>query len=162
MLGDTTEKTKNPLKKAMRRRNAKTVTFTTPTYIEPSEYEYTTDDDSGDDMSLTNGSAGGVVEQTKEDVASKDEISAVAPLKVRDKKRDMSPEKGAVGDDEGDDRGRKIDESRASDEQFDRECELEKLLARTNAYNQQSLQVTPNNPSMAHHATQTRSSATKA
>lgn len=126
MLGDTTEKTMNPLKKAMRRRNAKTVTFTTPTYIEPSEYEYTTDDDSGDDVSLTNGSVGGQLEQSKEQTAdnsSKDEISTVAPLKVRDKKRDGSPEKAAADGDD-DDRRRKIDESRTSDEQFDRECKF--------------------------------------
>ncbi|KIW03869.1 hypothetical protein, variant [Verruconis gallopava] len=124
MLGDATEKTKNPLKKAMRRRNAKTVQFTTPTYIEPSEYEYTTDDDTDDDMSLTNGSSGGQVEQSKEQTASdskKDEIATVAPLKVKDKKRDGSPEKKAIADDEEGDRRKKIDESRTSDEQFDRE-----------------------------------------
>ncbi|KAL4890499.1 hypothetical protein BDV59DRAFT_95310 [Aspergillus ambiguus] len=40
MLGDNSEKSKNPLKKAMRRRNAKTVTFTSPTYIEASDVEY--------------------------------------------------------------------------------------------------------------------------
>ena len=40
MLGDNPEKSKNPLKKAMRRRNAKTVQFTAPTYYEPSDYEY--------------------------------------------------------------------------------------------------------------------------
>jgi hypothetical protein len=128
MLGDTAEKTKNPLKKAMRRRNAKTVTFTSPTYIEPSEYEYTTDDDSDDDVSLTNGAPGGQVEQSKAQNiadgsgAGRDEISSVAPLKVRDKRRDGSPEKGADGED--DDRRRKIDESRSSDEQFDRECKF--------------------------------------
>ena len=46
MLGDNPEKSKNPLKKAMRRRNAKTVTFTAPTFIEASEMEFS----SGDEM----------------------------------------------------------------------------------------------------------------
>ncbi|KAJ5091627.1 hypothetical protein NUU61_006497 [Penicillium alfredii] len=46
MLGDNSEKSKNPLKKAMRRRNAKTVNFTAPTYIEASDVEFSSDDDS--------------------------------------------------------------------------------------------------------------------
>ncbi|OJJ49815.1 hypothetical protein ASPZODRAFT_1033532 [Penicilliopsis zonata CBS 506.65] len=45
MLGDNPEKSKNPLKKAMRRRNAKTVTFTSPTYIEASDVEYSSDEE---------------------------------------------------------------------------------------------------------------------
>lgn len=40
MLGDNPEKSKNPLKKAMRRRNAKTVNFAPPTYYEPEEREW--------------------------------------------------------------------------------------------------------------------------
>jgi hypothetical protein len=46
MLGDNSEKSKNPLKKAMRRRNAKTVNFAPPTYIEASDVEYSSDEDS--------------------------------------------------------------------------------------------------------------------
>jgi hypothetical protein len=51
MLGDNPEKSKNPLKKAMRRRNAKTVQFAPPTYYEPSDYEYSDEEDEpeGDD-----------------------------------------------------------------------------------------------------------------
>lgn len=46
MLSDTAhEKTKNPLRKAMRRRNVKTVTFTAPTYVEASDYDYSTDEE---------------------------------------------------------------------------------------------------------------------
>ena len=45
MLSDNLEKTRNPLKKAMRRRNAKTVTFTDPTYVEASDYDYSDDED---------------------------------------------------------------------------------------------------------------------
>ncbi|KIW21457.1 hypothetical protein PV08_02037 [Exophiala spinifera] len=53
MLGDNTEKSKNPLKKAMRRRNAKTVQFTAPTYYEPSDYDYSDEEDEeGDDEPL--------------------------------------------------------------------------------------------------------------
>ena len=52
MLGDNTEKSKNPLKKAMRRRNAKTVQFSAPTYYEPSEYEYSDEEEEGEDDTL--------------------------------------------------------------------------------------------------------------
>ena len=45
MLSDNSEKTRNPLKKAMRRRNAKTVQFAAPTYVEASDYDYDSDDD---------------------------------------------------------------------------------------------------------------------
>ncbi|KXT01548.1 hypothetical protein AC578_6361 [Pseudocercospora eumusae] len=45
MLSDNSEKSRNPLKKAMRRRNAKTVQFAAPTYVEASDYEYSTDDE---------------------------------------------------------------------------------------------------------------------
>ncbi|RVX74211.1 hypothetical protein B0A52_02043 [Exophiala mesophila] len=52
MLGDNPEKSKNPLKKAMRRRNAKTVQFTAPTYYEPSDYEYSDEEDEADESQL--------------------------------------------------------------------------------------------------------------
>jgi hypothetical protein len=47
MLGDKdqAEKSKNPLKKAIRRRNAKTVTFSPPTYVEASDIDYSTDEE---------------------------------------------------------------------------------------------------------------------
>lgn len=53
MLGDNPEKSKNPLKKAMKRRNQKTVQFAPPTYHEPSEYDGSDDDeDEGDTSEL--------------------------------------------------------------------------------------------------------------
>ena len=64
MLGDNSEKSKNPLKKAMRRRNTKTVAFTAPTYIEASDVEYSTEDE--DD--------GGGFYIDDEDIAEADDI----------------------------------------------------------------------------------------
>lgn len=55
MLGDNPEKSKNPLKKAMRRRNAKTVQFAAPTYYEPSDYEYSDEEDEGDESLVDQG-----------------------------------------------------------------------------------------------------------
>ena len=52
MLGDNPEKSRNPLKKAIRRRNAKTVQFAPPTYHEPSEYEYSDEEEDEDSQPL--------------------------------------------------------------------------------------------------------------
>jgi len=49
MLGDNPEKSKNPLKKAMRRRNAKTVNFAPPTYYEPEERQWSDEEDEGEE-----------------------------------------------------------------------------------------------------------------
>jgi hypothetical protein len=48
MLGDQEAKSKNPLKKAIRRRNAKNVTFAAPTYVEASDVDYSTDEEDGE------------------------------------------------------------------------------------------------------------------
>lgn len=48
MLGDNPEKPKNPLKIAMRRRNAKTVQFAAPTYFEASDVDYSTEEEEDD------------------------------------------------------------------------------------------------------------------
>ncbi|KAF2398560.1 hypothetical protein EJ06DRAFT_557799 [Trichodelitschia bisporula] len=77
MLGDTTEKSKNPLKKAIRRRNAKQVTFTAPTYVEASDYDYSSEEDEAEP-------------EEPEEIAE-EEPEAVAPLSV--KKKEESPER---------------------------------------------------------------------
>jgi hypothetical protein len=56
MLSDNSEKSRNPIKKAMRRRNAKTVQFAAPTYVEASDYDYSSDEE-GDLAEYINGSA---------------------------------------------------------------------------------------------------------
>lgn len=73
MLGDNTEKSKNPLKKAMRRRNAKTVQFSAPTYYEPSEYDYSDEEeDEGEESALEGGENGddADVAEDQQDVSS--------------------------------------------------------------------------------------------
>lgn len=45
MLSDNSEKSRNPLKKAMRRRNTKTVQFAAPTYVEASDYDYSSEEE---------------------------------------------------------------------------------------------------------------------
>jgi len=49
MLGDNPERSKNPLKKAMRRRNAKMVQFSAPTYYDPPDTALLSDGFSAED-----------------------------------------------------------------------------------------------------------------
>ncbi|KAF1957781.1 hypothetical protein CC80DRAFT_33718 [Byssothecium circinans] len=50
MLGDTAEKTKNPLKKAMRRRHAKAVTWGENITVEASDYDYSSDEGGDEEL----------------------------------------------------------------------------------------------------------------
>ncbi|KAK2627240.1 hypothetical protein QTJ16_003206 [Diplocarpon rosae] len=82
MLGDQEAKSKNPLKKAMRRRNAKTVTFTAPTYVEASDVEYSTDEEDGESEYYgQNGQQNQIGDQQDQHV-EEEEVKAVEPLKV--------------------------------------------------------------------------------
>ncbi|KAF1982470.1 hypothetical protein K402DRAFT_195929 [Aulographum hederae CBS 113979] len=114
MLGDTSEKTKNPLKKAMRRRNAKTVTFSPPTYVEASDVEYSTDEeDEESEDAFANGANHGQDGQEVQEM-DQDEISSADPSGAKD----SSPERKSIGDD--DSRRNGVDGPRQSDESFDR------------------------------------------
>ncbi|KAJ5082548.1 hypothetical protein N7532_011591 [Penicillium argentinense] len=86
MLGDNNEKSKNPLKKAMRRRNAKTVNFAAPTYIEASDVEYSTDDDSehGDFFNDDE-----TVESEEGDAQEQTEDIVVEPLRPKGQRRSL-------------------------------------------------------------------------
>lgn len=91
MLGDEEDKKTgnplNPLKKAMKRRNAKTVQFAAPSYVEPSDVEYSSDEDEG------NGEYGA---QEQDDSATNsneqsnqvDEAVVLEPVKARGPARD--------------------------------------------------------------------------
>lgn len=120
MLGDQAEKTKNPLKKAIRRRNAKTVTFTAPTYVEASDIDYSTDEEDGDgDFYAPNAQQEENGEQ-QEQTVDEDEITAVEPLKIRPEVREVKP-------DEIDSESKATsDTARTSDEIFDGKLESSK------------------------------------
>ncbi|TID19084.1 hypothetical protein E2P81_ATG06062 [Venturia nashicola] len=123
MLGDTIDKTKNPLKKAMKRRTDKRVTFTAPTYVEPSDYEFSSDDETEDEISPPNAGSRSSEGHNAED-GEQDDITSVAPLNIKQAKHDGSPEKKSSGEE---DRRRTITEDlRSSDELFDREFEGKK------------------------------------
>lgn len=76
MLSDNSEKSRNPLKKAMRRRNAKTVQFSAPTYYELKEEKYEDEDEYGgeDEEPATTELLAGAV-QAEEALQNGDHIS---------------------------------------------------------------------------------------
>lgn len=112
------EKSKNPLKKAMRRRNAKTVQFTAPTYVEASDYDYSSDEENADGDGVNGGDHLSVEGQDGQ-VVDRDDATNVAPLKVKGARNEGKPE---LGNDGTQDRRRGVDDSRASDEMLDRQC----------------------------------------
>ena len=90
MLGDNPEKSKNPLKKAMRRRNAKTVQFSAPTYYEPSDNDYSSDDEGEDGQFSHLTDAGGLMLKDQDAQASHDEPATVEPLAIRDSQKEIN------------------------------------------------------------------------
>ncbi|EPS37369.1 hypothetical protein H072_8935 [Dactylellina haptotyla CBS 200.50] len=81
MLGDNQEKSKNILKKAMRRRAAKTVQFAPPTYVEASDYDYSTDEEDIEGGYYSNDDEGAAME---EDTAQAENAPASASIVVDD------------------------------------------------------------------------------
>ena len=123
MLGDNPEKSKNPLKKAMRRRNAKTVQFSAPTYHEAADVEYSTEEEEEGEESYLNGedSADGQNGAYEDG----DEITSVEPLRPRNQNKEVKGE--ATGITEGPHEGKdseeldNVNDLRTSDEIFDRQ-----------------------------------------
>ncbi|KAI5843673.1 hypothetical protein BZA05DRAFT_427310 [Tricharina praecox] len=81
MLSDSVhEKSRNPLKKAMRRRNAKTVQFTDPIYHEASEYEYSSEEEEGAEGAEGEGEDDGNIE-VHDDADEAEGSKAAGPVK---------------------------------------------------------------------------------
>ncbi|KAH7041269.1 uncharacterized protein B0I36DRAFT_371543 [Microdochium trichocladiopsis] len=91
MLGDTAEKTKNPLKTAMRRRKAKTVAFAAPTYVDYSDHDVSSDEGEEGEDGQQQGArqqaqakqAQASSQQMAEDDMEEDESAKVEPLKPK-------------------------------------------------------------------------------
>lgn len=90
MLGDNPEKSKNPLKKAMRRRNAKTVQFSAPTYVEASDVEYSSDEEDGEGEFYGNGEEAAQIQDDQQE--DQDKISAVEPLNLKAQSQERASE----------------------------------------------------------------------
>ncbi|KAH7139186.1 hypothetical protein B0J11DRAFT_36956 [Dendryphion nanum] len=115
MLGDTAEKTKNPLKKAMRRRNAKTVQFAPPTYVEASDYDYSSDEGGDDELFGGADPTQGEAQAADEKQETEQDDLQVQPLKVNGSKKDQKASDSRTSEDSV-----KADDQRTSDEIFDR------------------------------------------
>ena len=87
MLGDNPEKSKNPLKKAMRRRNAKTVQFAPPTYHEAAEIDYSSEEGENEEPFPQVVAGIQIREPTEQEEA--EQITAVEPLDVQGQQTDM-------------------------------------------------------------------------
>ncbi|KAL3480357.1 hypothetical protein BJX99DRAFT_244354 [Aspergillus californicus] len=129
MLGDNSEKSKNPLKKAMRRRNAKTVQFTSPTYIEASDVEYSTEEEDDDDVSFT------------DEYASRDEYDGhdeqnddivVEPLRTKSQ-RDKGTEEIPIIHESPESSSNSLEKQRSSQEIFEQEEALSPTSAELTA-----------------------------
>ncbi len=84
MLGDNAERSKNPLKKAMRRRNAKTVQFCDPTYYEASDIDYSTEEEDQDQEGVDDVDGDAESNEVQQDGPDdQDEITAVEPLRPK-------------------------------------------------------------------------------
>ncbi|KAE8441795.1 hypothetical protein EG329_004308 [Mollisiaceae sp. DMI_Dod_QoI] len=121
MLGDQAEKSKNPLKKAIRRRNAKTVTFTAPTYVEASDNDYSTDEEEGDGDYYGQNSQQEQNEEQQEQAVEEEEVASVEPLKPRAEVREVKAE--PVEQESKDIIKTSSDTTRTSDEMFEGKVE---------------------------------------
>ncbi|KAF9889675.1 hypothetical protein FE257_006981 [Aspergillus nanangensis] len=119
MLGDNSEKSKNPLKKAMRRRNAKTVTFTSPTYIEASDVEWSDDEDLDDTASYNDEDVSRV---DMDDTDDQNDDIVVEPLRPKPQRDRGTEETGNLQDIQEVDPS-SPDKQRSSQEIFEPEAE---------------------------------------
>ncbi|EKG16800.1 hypothetical protein MPH_06003 [Macrophomina phaseolina MS6] len=113
MLGDTAEKSKNPLRKAMRRRNAKTVQFTAPTYVEASDYDYSSDEEEDENEAFGNGQIHAEDELEDEENEARDTVT-VEPLRIGSKERKTDESEQRTEESKNSD-----EKQRTSDEIFD-------------------------------------------
>ncbi|KAJ5166917.1 uncharacterized protein N7482_005698 [Penicillium canariense] len=115
MLGDNSEKSKNPLKKAMRRRNAKTVNFAAPTYIEASDVEFSTDeeDEHGDFFNDDE-----TVESEDDEAQEQNQDIIVEPLRPKAQKEKAAERSEGTHSPEKQEPERTSSEPRRSSEEF--------------------------------------------
>jgi hypothetical protein len=77
MYEDTLEKPKNPIRRAMRRRGQKQVTFTDPTYRDAPVYDYSSEEEEGEDGDIAmNGAHEEASQNGTESADDEDEITA--------------------------------------------------------------------------------------
>lgn len=127
MLGDDEDKrtgnSLNPLKKAIKRRNTKTVQFTAPSYVEPSDVEYSSDEEEGNGEYGAQEQDSTAAAQSNDQSNQVDEGSVHEPLKSRGQTREIRQNGDPLVAQSlrtgGTDQGNAPDAARTSDEMFD-------------------------------------------
>lgn len=117
MLGDQADKPKNPLKKAIRRRNAKNVTFNqTHTYVEASDVEYSSDEEDGENAYFAYHD-----EKTEEEnaAAKEEDAKSTEPDSEKAAAREVKAGTTDGGNDSDDDADTSGEITRTSDEIFE-------------------------------------------
>lgn len=102
MLGDQAEKTRNPLRSAMKRRKAKTVTFTAPTYVDYSDIDYSTDEEDLEEELLAQQQQQAGNQQASADAEAEDETAKVEPLKPKSQQKGAAAAEGQATGADGD------------------------------------------------------------
>lgn len=132
MLGDNPEKSKNPLKKAFGRRNAKTVQFTAPTYHDAPDIDYSTDEEDEDDDGLYPETIAASEASSQEVHGEHDQTALVEPPKVGPQSREhydnddiQSDPRSQQGSGESESA---IEKPRTSEEIFDRQSKTRESL----------------------------------
>ncbi|KAL8700294.1 MAG: hypothetical protein Q9224_001031 [Gallowayella concinna] len=122
LLDEQREKTRNPLKKAMKRRTGKSVQFTAPTYVEASDVDYSTEEEEeeGEVEYLPNEEERSEHQEADSDPRPDDEL-AIEPLKTGVHGAESSSEPQAQVKQSGTstDQNSDVDKVRTSDEMFD-------------------------------------------
>lgn len=122
MLSDAPEKSRNPLKKAMKRHNGKKVQFTAPTYVEASDIEYSTEEEEeeGEGEYLPNEAERSETQESDQE-PRQDDTAVVEPLKTgnRDVDTNIEPQGQIKPITNGTDQNSGIHKARTSDEMFE-------------------------------------------
>ncbi|KAJ1337495.1 SH3 domain-containing protein [Microdochium nivale] len=126
MLGDTAEKTKNPIKTAIRRRKAKTVAFAPPTYVDYSDHDVSSDEGGDDDDDDERQQAAQQRTQVKQaqvaaqqmgdNITEDDESAKVEPLKPRAQQKQAKTDTATTSGDVDSDEDAMTEEPRGSED----------------------------------------------
>ncbi|ROW17836.1 hypothetical protein VPNG_00742 [Cytospora leucostoma] len=102
MLGDQSDKTKNPIKTAVRRRKARNVTFAAPTYVDYSDFDYSSEEEDAAEAEIYAQKQAAIRRQTIEEGADGDESAQVAPLRPRSQQKSAQAGETVRSDADGD------------------------------------------------------------
>lgn len=95
MLQDQTDKAKNPIRSAMKRRKAKTVQFAAPTYVDYSDIDYSTEEEDAEGDAVAQGQQSQRSQRSQQatgDLEMDDETAKVEPLKPRSQQKQAKAE----------------------------------------------------------------------